>query len=176
MKGEGTFVEQRVALRPATDRDREFLLRVYASTREDEMALVDWDVGQKGAFLRMQFDAQDRHYRQHYTTAQFQVILLDGEPVGRLYVDHWPDEIRVVDIAVLTEHRGQGIGTLLMRQILAEGERLGLPVRVHVEQFNPALRFYVRLGFRTIDTHGPYYLMERTPTGVAGSIDDVGAG
>jgi ribosomal protein S18 acetylase RimI-like enzyme len=163
--------DERVTLRPAADEDREFLLRVYAGSREDEMALVDWEPEQQEAFLRMQFDAQDRYYRQHYVTAEFQVILLDDKPVGRLYVDRWPDEIRVMDIAVLPAHRRQGIGTHLLRRLMAEGERLGLPVCIHVEQFNPALHLYVRLGFRQIGTHGPYYLMEWTPPDVEGSAN-----
>jgi ribosomal protein S18 acetylase RimI-like enzyme len=153
-------MEERVWLRPATSADRAFLYRVYASSREDEMALVDWDEARKHAFLRMQFDAQNHHYHQNYATAKFQVILFDGEPVGRLYVDRWPSEIRIVDIAILAPHRRKGIGEHLLRQIMVEGERADLPVSIHVEQFNPAIHFYVRLGFRIIATHGLYYLME----------------
>ncbi len=176
MEGKGLPEGKRITLRTATGADREFLCRVYAASREDEMALVSWDAAQKDAFLRMQFAAQDQYYREHYVTAHFQVILCDGEPVGRLYVDRWPDEIRVMDIAVLPSYRGKGIGTFLMSQILAEGERAGLRVSIHVEQFNPAQHFYTRLGFRITDTHGLYYLMEWTPARPAGSEDVAGTG
>jgi ribosomal protein S18 acetylase RimI-like enzyme len=168
-------LNERVTLRPVTDEDREFLFRVYAGSREDEMALVSWEPGRQEDFLRMQFAAQDQYYRQHYRTAEFQVILLDGEPVGRLYVDRWPDEIRIMDIAVLSRHRRRGIGTHLLQRVMAEGVRLGLPVRIHVEQFNPALNLYVRLGFRRIGMHGVYYLMEWTPPDVAGSVENSGS-
>src|SRR5688500_328403 len=114
-------MDQALSLRPITDDDRDMLYRVYASTREDELAQVAWDDDQKAAFLRMQFDAQYSYYAEHYPKAQFQVILLNGEPVGRLYLDRRAREIRIVDIALLPEYRNRGIGTALLHEILAEG-------------------------------------------------------
>ncbi len=150
-----------ISLRPITLDDEGFLYSVYSSTREDELAQVDWDDAQKQAFLKMQFHAQHTYYMEQYKHASFDVILLDDVPVGRLYLDRRKSEIRIVDIALLTAYRNRGIGSLLLKDILAEGERAGLPVRIHVEHFNPALHLYTRLGFRHIDDHGVYYLMER---------------
>jgi len=150
-----------ISLRPITLDDEGFLYSVYSSTREDELAQVDWDDAQKEAFLKMQFHAQHTYYMEQYKHASFDVILLDDVPVGRLYLDRRKSEIRIVDIALLTAYRNRGIGSLLLKDILAEGERAGLPVRIHVEHFNPALHLYTRLGFRHIDDHGVYYLMER---------------
>src|SRR5688572_13925507 len=153
-----------ITLRPITPDDMEFLCQVYASTRQEEMALVtDWSEAQKTAFLQMQFNAQHAHYAEHYSRARFQIILLNGVPIGRLYIDRRTKEIRIVDIALLPEYRNQGIGSGLLKEILAEGEQAGLPVTIHVELFNPALRLYERLGFRHIDDHGVYYLMEWKP-------------
>lgn len=157
-------MQQLLTLRPIAPADREFLYHVYASTREDELAVVAWGEGQKAAFLRMQFDAQDRHYAEHYPNAQFQIILLDDQPVGRLYLDRRAHEIRIVDIALLAEYRNRGIGTTLLREILAEGDRAGLPVTIHVESFNPALRLYQRLEFRKVEERGVYYFMEKLPS------------
>jgi GNAT superfamily N-acetyltransferase len=153
-----------VSLRPIVEQDLGFLYQVYASTRESEMALVDWDDQKKADFMRMQFHAQHTYYQEHYADASFDLILLDGEPVGRLYLQRRTDELRIVDIALLTEYRGRHIGSLLMHRILDEAERAGLPVRIHVERFNPALRLYERLGFRHVSDHGVYYLMEWQPT------------
>ena len=100
----------KITLRPIEPDDAAFLYRVYASTREAELALVDWDAAQKDAFLRMQFLAQAQHYQANYTDTTYQIILLDGQPVGRLYVARWPGEIRIVDIALLPEYRNMGIG------------------------------------------------------------------
>ena len=152
-----------ITLRPIDSADRDFLWRVYASTRQEELAQTDWDADQKTAFLTMQFDAQHRYYAANYPRAQFQIILQDGEPIGRLYVDRRAAEIRIMDIALLPEFRRRGIGSDLVNAILAEGKTRGLPVTIHVEQFNPALRLYYRLGFRQIQDKGVYYLLEWEP-------------
>lgn len=150
----------RITLRPITPEDEAFLCRVYASTREEELAVVPWDEAQKAAFLQMQFQAQHAFYAANYTRAQFDVILLDDVPVGRLYVDRREHEIRIVDIALLPDYRRQGIGTLLLQEILAEGAVRGVPVTIHVEMNNPALALYRRLGFRHAADHGLYYLLQ----------------
>jgi ribosomal protein S18 acetylase RimI-like enzyme len=160
-----------ISLLPITPEDMDFLYRVYASTRTEELALVDWPEAQKTAFLQMQFNAQTAHYAEHYPNAQFQIILLEGTPIGRLYVDRWVKEIRIVDISLLPEYRNRGIGSGLLKEILNEGAQAGLPVTIHVEMFNPALRLYDRLGFRHIDDHGVYYLMEWKPN-PTGSITE----
>lgn len=156
-------MDHTIALRPITPADLNFLYRVYASTRADEMKLVDWNDAQKQAFLEMQFNAQHTYYMQQYTQAEFQIVLLDGEPIGRLYVDRRPDEIRLIDIALLPEYRGQGVGAFFLHNLFDEARRTRLPVRIHVEHFNPALQLYTRLGFRKIGDTGVYYLMEWSP-------------
>ena len=97
----------RVDLRPTTPADRAFLYEVYASTHAEELAPVPWTADQKAAFLDQQFSAQDHHYRTHYENTSYDVIVVDGEDVGRLYVGRWPSEIRIVDIALLPAHRGR---------------------------------------------------------------------
>lgn len=152
-----------ITLRPLTSEDTDFLYQVYASTREAELALVDWPEAQKTAFLQMQFNAQHTDYSKNYPEAQFQIILLDGAPIGRLYVDRDLKEIRIVDISLLPEYRNRGIGSGLLKEILNEGAQAGLSVSIHVEMFNPALRLYDRLGFHRIADQGVYYLMEWKP-------------
>lgn len=157
-------MDSRITLRPIGPDDMDLLLRVYGSTREEEMALViDWTAEQKAAFVRHQFEAQHAWYRDHYEGAQFDVILVDGAPAGRLYVHRRPAEIRLVDITLLPEFRQGGLGTSLLRDLLAEGEAAGKPVTIHVETFNPAMRLYERLGFSPIEERGPYRLMEWRP-------------
>ena len=84
-------------------------------------------------------------------------------PVGRLYVARWQDEIRIVDIALLPPYRNTGLGTTILRDLLAEAAVAHKPVRIHVEKFNPALRLYERLGFVPIADKGVYLFMEWTP-------------
>jgi len=153
-----------IALRPITDADLPFLTRLYASTREEELAVVDWPAEQKEAFLRQQFDAQHAWYREQYAGASFDVVERDGERVGRLYVARWPGEIRIVDISLLPEYRGQSLGTALLETVFAEADAAGQPVSIHVERFNPALRLYERLGFRLREDVGVYLLLQREPS------------
>lgn len=152
-----------ITLRPMTDADQELNYAVYASTRAAEMARVPWNDEEKENFLRFQFYAQKAHYEEHFPDAAFDLILVDGLPAGRLYVDRREDEIRLVDIALLPESCGQGIGGRILSEILAEGEKKDLLVRIHVEANNPAMRLYKRLGFEKIEEQGVYHLMEWTP-------------
>jgi ribosomal protein S18 acetylase RimI-like enzyme len=152
-----------VTLRSATDSDYDFMRRLYHSTRAEEMQYFPFDEAQKTEFLDQQFSAQFEHYRIHYPTVERTIIEKDGQPIGRLWIDEWKDQIRLVDIALMPECRGTGIGTDLVRGVLARGESAGKPVTIHVEGFNPALRLYQRLGFQHVDTNGAYYLMKWTP-------------
>lgn len=153
-----------VALRPIGPEDMPFLLRLYRSTREEELAMVvDWSDEQKDWFILMQFNAQHTWYQEHYVGATFDVVLVDGEPAGRLYVHRREKEIRLVDISFLPELRGRGLGTGLLRDLCAEAEAAGKPLTIHVEKYNPAMRLYERLGFSRIDETGPYDLMEWRP-------------
>jgi GNAT superfamily N-acetyltransferase len=154
---------EKISFRPIVGEDEGFLCQLYANTRQEELAVVDWSAERKTAFLTMQFNAQHSYYQEHYPGAAFQLILRRGQPIGRLYLDHWPDELRLMDIALVPAQRKQGIGSRILEALLAEGRRLGLPVRIHVECFNPALRLYQRLGFQVIEDKGVYLFMEKQP-------------
>ena len=151
------------SLRPATDGDYDFMRRLYASTRAAEMVHFPFNEAQKQAFLDQQFAAQFAHYGIHYPTCERNIIERDGVPVGRLWIDEWRDQIRLVDIALVPECRGAGIGSTLLRQVMDRGAAAGKPVTIHVESFNPALRLYQRLGFEHVDTNGVYLLMRWRP-------------
>ena len=150
-----------VALRPAGDDDEAFLHEVFASTRQRELEALAAD--QRAAFVRMQYVAQDGQYRQAYPDAAFDVVLVDGMPVGRLSVARRPDEIRIVDIALLPGHRGRGIGTALLEAVLAEGTARSQPVTLHVDSRNQACRLYHRLGFSAVSERGGTLFLERQP-------------
>ena len=152
-----------IAFRPIASEDAAFLYAVYAHTRTEELAVVDWTEAQKEAFLRSQFNAQHQAYQETYRGADFLVILKNGQPIGRLYLARWEREIRIVDIALLPEYRNAGIGCAILNDILAEAARGGKRVGIHVEMFNPALSLYRRLGFRKLSEHGVYHFMEWSP-------------
>lgn len=152
-------VGRAVTLRRATDADRDFLLALYGSTRQEELAQVVWPDGEREAFLALQFDLQDRQYRAHATDASFDVVEVDGRPAGRLTVDRRPDDVRVVDIALLPEHRGLGIGGRLLRGVLEEARASRRTVSLHVDLHSRAGSLYTRLGFVPVADDGVRRLM-----------------
>ncbi|MGE5233692.1 MAG: GNAT family N-acetyltransferase [Acidobacteriota bacterium] len=159
-----------VRLRAAAAGDEDLLCRIYASTREEELALVDWTEEQKQTFLRQQFQAQDAYYRQHYPGAEFWVIERGGrrgEALGRLYLHHRPREIRLMDIALLPAARGQGVGEALLRGLQERAAREGKTLTIHVEKLNRARRLYERLGFLVVADRGVYDFLEWRPAGAA---------
>jgi ribosomal protein S18 acetylase RimI-like enzyme len=157
-------IRGRLGFRPVTDADEDLLYRIYVSTRTAELAEVPWNEAQKDALLRMQFHAQHVHYQRHYRDAEFLLVLRDDQPIGRMYLARRPGELRLVDIALLPEHRGAGVGSYLMRELIAEAEDSGAVVTMHLEAQNPALRLCQRLGFRVRQQKGMYLFLERRPT------------
>ena len=157
-------------LRPVAPADEPLLRRIYATTREDELRLTGWPAEQQASFLRQQFDAQHQWYQTHFAAGDFDLILKNGQPIGRLYVYRQPHDIDVIDIALLPEYRAQGTGTFLMRRILAEAAAAAQTVTLHVECFNRARSLYDRLGFHPIGEEGVYVEMRwEPPPAAAGS-------
>lgn len=150
-----------ISYRFARSDDDELLYAVYASTRADEMRMVPWSEDEVERFLRQQSEAQRTHYLRHLPDAEYLVIERAGDPIGRLFLDRRDDELRIVDIALLPEHRGRGLGRAILSDLIDEASSTGVPVRIHVERNNPALDLYRRLGFRELADEGVYLFMER---------------
>lgn len=149
-----------LTFRRITDADLPFLARVYASTRAEELATAStWSDEQKAAFVDHQFRAQHEHYQKYYPEADWLVTRHGGEDVGRLYIERWPSQHRIIDITFLPEHRGKGFGTALLGDLLDEAAAVGKAVSIHVEKFNPAMQLYRRLGFTCVEDKGVYDLM-----------------
>lgn len=156
-------MSQGFALRPETDADIPFLMRLYASTRAEELKVVPWSDAEKQAFLASQFQAQRLHYRTQIERCAFDVIERQGAPAGRLYLETRATQLHIVDIALLPEWRGRGFGSAILRALMAAGAASGRGVGIFVEKFNPALRLYRRLGFTDIADHEVYLEMEWLP-------------
>ena len=151
-----------VSLRASTPADLDFLLGLYSSIREAMREFLHWDAPQWAAFISQQFASQDRQYRTTYPDALYQIVEVDQRAVGRLYVARLPGQLHIIDIALLPEHRGRGIGSALLRDLVAEADAEGLALTLHVEPHNPAKRLYRRFGFRRREAGLVYEFMERS--------------
>jgi ribosomal protein S18 acetylase RimI-like enzyme len=155
----------RYALRRARVNDDPFLRTLHAHARRDEIAAVDWTEDDRQQFLREQYEAQRTFFDQQYPHARHDIVLSDGEPVGRLWVNYAEDEIRVLDWALVPRSRGAGIGTALIRELQADARRLGVPITSTVAHVNPRARaLYERHGFRVVGRTPMYAALEWSPT------------
>lgn len=149
-----------LAYRPMTDDDLPFVAALYASTRAEEVAATGWPPEIRSAFLTQQHEAQHRHYRTHYPDGEWLIVERSGEPIGRLYIEEWERQLRVIDISLTMGARGKGIGRAILEDVIDDARSRGKPVSIHVEKNNPARRLYDRLGFRPVEDKGVYDLLE----------------
>ena len=149
-----------ISFRQERPEDEPLLFELYAASRAGEMAQTGWDAPAQDAFLRMQFQAMRQGYRTSFPEAELAIILIDGRASGRAVVNRTPQEIRVVDVALLPEAQNQGVGTRLLRQWMSEAARAQKPLRLSVLAQSRARRLYGRIGFRTIGQEGPYEQLE----------------
>ncbi len=154
------YLKKNLHFRPIQLADLPFLQTVYASTRTDVHNNRNLTKVQKEAFLHQQFFAQHSHYQTHYKAANFDIILLKRQAIGRFYVHRQKEDIRLMDIALLPEYQNRSIGTFLVKNLLEEGKVANKTVSLHVEKTNPALKLYERLGFKTKEVVGIRFLME----------------
>lgn len=141
-------------LRASTPEDLPFQSRLYASTRQEELDAAQFPVALRESFIAMQFNAQTSHYSQYYPSAEWSIIECEGLPAGRLILDRAPDHFHIMDIALLPEYRGRGIGTELLQLVLSEAAAKQLPVRLFAFSGERAMGLYRRLGFETVNDDG----------------------
>jgi GNAT superfamily N-acetyltransferase len=151
-----------ITLRPARPDDTPFLLEVYASTRTDELAALAWEDSMRDSFLRMQGEAQDADVRRRHPSADFLVIVADGQDAGRLYRVLLEDsELRLLDVALVPAWRGRGIGSRLLEELVEECRIQDWLLSLHVERDNPARRLYERVGLVAVAQDEVTVRMER---------------
>lgn len=155
-----------LALRPIRKSDQRFLRDLYCTSRDYEMSQVDMPESQKKAFLRQQFALQTKHYDKVYREAELQIIMKDGQPIGRIYTDYnvKDNQFHLIDITLLREYRGLGIGRYLIEGLKARAASANASLSLYVHSFNPALKFYQGLGFvQRRSEHGHLYLQWLNP-------------
>jgi len=157
-------MKQAINLRPIVEADEEFLYHLYCSTRAAELAAVRWSEAEREAFLRFQFAAQQTHYRHNLPTARQQIVCQQQSAIGRLIVADEADALQLADVALLPEYQGKGVGSSLIRRLLAEARARARPLRLQVAFDNQRARsLYERLGCRVTGQGSSHYQMEARP-------------
>lgn len=145
-----------VELRPATSEDLDFLYHVHRAAMRDYVAQTwGWDE-----------QWQREHFRQHFDPSEAEIIRFGGQDVGYITVDHREDELFLANIAILPEYQNLGIGTFLIRKVLAEAKQLGRPATLQVLKVNPARSLYEQLGFVAVGETATHYVMRATPVSI----------
>lgn len=152
-----------VSYRQFTDADLPFVTDLYASTRREEVAMTGWPPEMQAGFLAQQAAAQHSHYSIHFADAEWLIIVRGGLDVGRLYLHEVPGDLNIVDISLLPESRGQGVGGAILADVLDQARERGCGVTIHVERNNPARSLYARLGFEMVEEGEIYDFLRALP-------------
>lgn len=156
-----------IALRPSVVADYPFLEALYASARAAEMAHTGWAAVEIAYFLKMQSQFQHQYYLSHYPNAHFDVIVWQGQDVGRLYWEWRANALGLMDIVLLPEYRNQGLGSILLQSLMRAAESRGKAIELCVEHYNPVQALYARLGFSEVRQNGSYRQLQWRPAALA---------
>lgn len=147
-----------IKLRPSVPEDENFLVAVYGSTRQQELAMVPWNDEQKDAFIRFQLNAQLTHYQNEYPRAEYLIIVFESQPVGRLYLDRRETEIRIMDITLLPEHRDKGISSPIIQRLKDDAAASGKKLSINLDKLSQSQPVFERLGFAPTEDSGFHVL------------------
>jgi RimJ/RimL family protein N-acetyltransferase len=150
-----------IILRPEREEDAAFLAGLFRTSAGRDLSLLPIDEAMKDQLISMQFASQTTTYRAQFPAARFDIIEQDGEPIGRIVIDAGTEVGRIVDVALMLERRGQGLGTAIIGAVT---QRLARRVRCQVLAGNRAsLSMFHRAGFRQVGDVPPFLHLEWQP-------------
>ena len=145
--------------------DEEFIRRLVLDTVAAELGAAHWPEPMRSHLLGIQYSARRQSLRARFPEGESLIVLLGEEPAGWLYRADLEDELRLADIVLLPSHRGQGVGSALLREMLDAAARSGKPLRLTVAATNTgAMGFYEKLGFRRVGGTEVQHEMEARPS------------
>lgn len=150
-----------VQARRIDETDAGFLKSLFASTRQHELAAIGWPAARQQAFLDQQFEFQHRYYSEHFADAEFLLLQRDGRAIGRLLWHDARSQATLIDISLMPDCRGRGLGSSLLDSLTRHADESGRAIGLHVEPDNPAQRLYRRFGFEVLGGNGVYLKMRR---------------
>lgn len=153
-----------VTLRPESDQDEPFLQRLIVETIAGELGASQWPEPMRSHLLGIQYTARRHSHRTNFPQAASYIIDADAADAGWALVTTLPQQIQLVEIMVLPELRGRGIGAAAIRQVLATAAAAAKPVRLNVNVTNQAaVGLYQRLGFRRVNGDEVQHIMVCPP-------------
>jgi len=146
-----------VITRGATPNDDVFLFALFQAVRAPEFAQVALDPAQLDMLMSIQFAGQRESYGAQYPSGH-EIVLLDGRPIGRIWVYRELSGHHLVDISLLPEFQNRGIGAALIAEAIAAARAAGVRLSCSVAVTNRgSLRFHQRLGFQVVGRDEVYY-------------------
>ncbi len=150
-----------VRLRPSTPDDEPFLFSAFCAARCGDFIAAGCTGDHLDLILRMQFRVQQQAYQSRYPESAPDIILATDQQVGTWWVAETADEHRIVDIAILPEFRGKGIGSALVIRLIEKARQTGKPVRSSIAKSNGrSVSFHAHLGFQICGDDGVYIQMQ----------------
>jgi GNAT superfamily N-acetyltransferase len=157
------FAMEGIQLRPMQAADETIFRKLYAEVRALELRDADWPDTEKKSFCDSQYTLQDQHYRKHFADFEPWAICQNDAVIGRLYLATFDGLLILMDITMATSHRGMGIGSTILADVIRQADLQGREMRLHVEPDNPARGLYARLGFVEMEKGDIYLEMRRLP-------------
>ena len=149
------YDENKISLCPVKPCHEDFLFRLFIESRPDLALISGLDEHQKSSIIYQQFIMEEQQLRIIYPEADFNIVMIDSEPIGRLFVYHGEKTDRIIEIALLENYRGIGIGTKLMSTVIEEAMKYEKSITLQVGWFNEkAYKFYEKLGFKIVENKG----------------------
>jgi GNAT superfamily N-acetyltransferase len=142
----------RLHARPVTSADEPFLRCLYAASRADQMRETGWSPSRCRAYLDEQFDFQQRHFLARHPEALFLLLVLEGQPIGRLSWHGTPGRVTLIDLCLAPAWRRRGVGSRVLGWLAESADRSGQVIGLHIDRDNPACRLLRRCGFEAIET------------------------
>jgi len=154
-----------VSSRPEAAEDEPFLQRLIMQTISEQLMAWSWPEPMREHLLGIQCTAR-RAAHAGLPGRESRILSADGHDAGWLVVADLEDEVRLLEIMVLNEQRGKGIGSAGIGEVLAAAARAGKPARLTVDVLNSrAIALYQRLGFARIGGNEVQQVMERSAAG-----------
>ena len=88
-----------------------------------------------------------RIFREHFDEPGLRLIVVGHETAGCVGFRVGEAEIKIDSFYLARSFHNRGLGTVILKALLAEADALGLPIEIDVLRGSPAGRFWERHGF-----------------------------